>query len=302
MLPEPTMKNQPPLRLARSILLLSFFVAGSACKKDTSKKDTPAKSLTGTGAIPASIALDKLDESKRKVFDLVVGREASACGKGHSLLDSVKNDSSCPASYYAVRYVARLAEQGTSDAEISQKLEQRFRSPRAEKIDLSKAPSKGAPSGRVTLVEFADYECSHCKEAQALFPNLIAEFPKDVTVYFKHFPLGGHVGALNAAFAAAAAQNQGKFWEYNEKVWESFDRLSPAVLETIGKEIVGLDFQRWYGEVGSEAVRGHVYQDRAEARALEIQRTPGLFINGRRYSDALDLASLRDWIDEDLGR
>jgi protein-disulfide isomerase len=291
--------------MAPILLLLTPLVTVTACKKGTSSGAPTTKPLagpvTGTGAIPAGIPIDKLDETKRKVFDQIVNREPSACGKGHSLLDSVKNDSSCPTSFYAVRYVARLVEAGTGESEITQKLEQRFRSPRVPKIDVSLAPSKGATGGRVTIVEFADYECSHCKDAQALFPQLVAEFPKDLTVYFKHFPLGGHVGALNAALAAVAAQNQGKFWEFNEKVWEYSDRLSPAVLESIGKDIKGLDFKRWYSDVGTEDVRGRVSRERAEARSLEIQRTPGVFINGRRYTDALDLPSLKDWIEEELG-
>jgi protein-disulfide isomerase len=180
-------------------------------------------------------------------------------------------------------------------------VEQRFRAPHVPYIDVSQAPSKGSLSGRVTLVEFADYECEHCKQAQALMHTLLAEYAKDVTLYFKHFPLGGHVNSLNAALGAAAAQNQDKFWQFGDKVWENSEHLTPAVLENIAKEI-GLDFSRWYGDVGSEAVRTHVQRDRSEGRSLEIRRTPAIFINGRRYSDDLDISSLKDWIDEELGR
>ena len=165
---------------------------------------------------------------------------------------------------------------------------------------MSQAPSKGGPSGRVPLVEFADYECKHCKEAQPLMQQLLSKYASDITLYFKHFPISSN-NALNAAHAAAAAQNQGKFWQFSDKVWENSEHLSPAVLESLAKEI-GLDFSRWYGEVGSEAVRGLVQRDRTEARALEIHRTPAIFINGRRYTDEIDLPSLEDWIDEELGR
>jgi protein-disulfide isomerase len=131
---------------------------------------------------------------------------------------------------------------------------------------------------------------------------LLAAYPKDITFYFKHFPLGGHVNSLNAALAAAGAQKQGKFWEFSEKIWENSDRLTTALLESIAKEIPGLDFSRWYSDIGTPEVRGHVQQDRTEGRSLEIRRTPAIFLNGRRYTDEIDLVSLRDWVDEELGR
>ena len=294
------------------LLMVVIMVAASACTKKappsppaTAAPPAMAKSAddklpADENAWPAGIDPSKLDAFKRKVFDHVVNHEPSACGKGHSLLHSVKRDSACRASFYAVRYVARLADGGFSESEIGEKVAQRFRAPHVPYIDVSQAPSKGAQSGRVAIVEFADYECPHCKEAQTLMPPLLAKYSNDVTLYFKHFPISSR-NALNAANAAAAAQNQGKFWQFSDKVWENSDDLTPAVLEGIAKEI-GLDFSRWYGDVGSDANRAHVQRDKTEARSLEIHRTPALFINGRRYTDELDLPSLKDWIDEELGR
>ena len=312
------MKEQGSLALLRGVLVIGLLIVAGACSKRASHtQSTSAKPAATTipaavadnggkpsaqgGSLPAGIDLGKLDEPKRKVFDQVVERETSTCGKGQSLLYSVKHDSSCRASFYAVRYVARLAESGFSESEIGEKLQQRFRLPRVPYIDVSQAPSKGSSSGRVAIVEFVDYECDHCKEAQALMHTLLAEYPRDVTLYFKHYPFNSHIQALNAARAAVAAQNQGKFWQFNDKVWENSDHLRPALLEDIAKEI-GLDFSRWYAEVGSEETRAHVQRDKAEGIALEIHRTPAIFINGRRYSDAVDVSSLKDWIDEELGR
>ncbi len=298
--------------LLPSLLVASMVVWISACAKKAPpgspattalsgivKPPTDKPSTEGDGW-PPGIEPDKLDPFKRKVFDDVINRESSACGKGHSLLHSIRQDGACRASFYAVRYVARLADAGFSEPEIGEKLTQRFRAPRVPYIDVSQAPSKGGPSGRVTIVEFADYECAHCKAAQKVMQPLLDKYPGLVTLYFKHFPISSN-NAFNAAQAAAAAQKQGKFWQLSDKIWENSENLSPALLESLAKEI-GLDFSRWYSDVGSEEVRARVQRDRAEARALGIRRTPAIFINGRRYTDEPDLPGLTDWIDEELGR
>lgn len=302
------MSTRSPTAVSRSLLLVAVLVAVGACGR---KAQPPAGSSAVAvashapsgqlGLPPSEDELRTLDESAHKVFDQVVKSEASACGKGHSLLDSAKHDASCRASAYAVRYVARLAQAGSPAAEISEKLTQRFRAPEVPRIDVSEAPSKGNPKARVTVVEFADYTCDHCKQAQAFLPTLLAEYPQDVVLYFKHFPLGANRGGFNAALGAAGAQRQGKFWEFSDKVWEHSPQIAPFVLESIAKEI-GLDFDRWYNDIGQEEFREHVQRDRAEARSLAIQRTPAFFINGRRFSDQVDLPNLRDWIDQELGR
>lgn len=312
------MKQQRSSGLLRSVLVIGVLVVAGTCTKKTapakaiSAKPAPAakpaaatdqsQASAAAGPPPAPFDLAKLDASERKVYEQVINREPSACGKGHSLLHSVEHDRACRASFYAVRYVARLADAGASESEIGEKLRLRFRVPRVPAIDVSHAPSMGSPSARVKIVEFADYECTHCKEVQELMHPLLDEYAKEVILYFKHFPFSQHINALNAARAAAAAQKQGKFWPFHAKVWQNQQRLFPAVLEGIAKEI-GLDFPRWYEEVGSEEVREHVQQDRNDGLALGIRRTPAIFINGRLYNpDELDLAGLKDWIEEELGR
>jgi thiol-disulfide isomerase/thioredoxin len=265
----------------------------SAGKGDSPSADDPTP--------PPGIDLSKLDDFGRKVFFRVVNRESSACGKGHSLLHSAKHDASCRASFYAVRYVAHLIDSGFTDSEITEKLDKRFRSPRAQHIDISAAPRKGNANGRVTVVEFVDYECPHCKHAQTLLRQAVEEYPNDVKVLFMHFPLSSHTNSRLAAEGAVAAHRQGKFWPYSDKIWASSDNLTPAVIEKAAKE-AGLDIARWRTDAQSDAVKDRVQADRAEGAELGINATPTIFINGRRYHDPLEIVSLKDWIDEELGR
>ena len=250
---------------------------------------------------PPGIDLTKLDEFERKVFYRVVNREPSACGKGHSLIYSVTHDSACRASFYAVRYAAHLVDSGFTDSEIGEKLDRRFRTPRHAHIDVAAAPVKGKTSGRVAVVEFVDYECPHCRHAQTLLRQVVEEYPSDVKVYLKHFPLSSHTNARLAAEGAVAAQKQGKFWPFCDKVWANSENLTPAVLEKSAKE-VGLDLVHWRADLDSDAVKGRVQADKAEGNDLGINATPSIFINGRKYEDPLEIASFRDWIDEELGR
>jgi thiol-disulfide isomerase/thioredoxin len=263
--------------------------------------DKPGQPAAEDTTPPPGIDLAKLDEFERKVFFRVVNREASACGRAHSLIYSAKHDPSCRASFYAVRYVAHLVDSGFTDSEVSEKLDKRFRTPRVSHFDLVAAPWKGAQGARVTVVEFVDYECPHCKHAQSLMKQLLEEYPSDVKVYFKHFPLSSHTNARLAAEGAVAAHRQGKFWPFNEKVWANSESLSPAVLEKAAKE-VGLDVAAWRKEAASDGVKDRVQKDRSEGNDLGINATPTLYINGRKYGDPLDLASLKDWLEEELGR
>jgi protein-disulfide isomerase len=252
-------------------------------------------------APPPGIDLSPLDEFERKVFFRVVNKEPSACGKAHSLLFSVKNDAGCRKSFYAVKYVVRLVDSGYTDSEVSERLQKRFRGGARRNIDVSDAPMKGNAAARIALVEFADYECPHCKRVQPVMRQAVDEFKNEVRLYFKHYPLPNHTNARLAAEAAAAAQKQGKFWQYSDGVWAQSENLSPAVLEQIAKE-VGLDVEKWRKDLDSDEIRNKVQKDRAEGESLHIAATPTIYLNGREYTDNRDIDSLKDWISEELGR
>lgn len=289
------------LAASAALAVPSLCLAAPPASGAEPRADKAAAPSPDDNTPPPGVDIGKLDDFERKVFFRVVNREPSACGKGHSLLYSAKKDSACRASFYAVRYVAHLVDSGFTDSEIGEKLEKRFRTPRQPRIDISAAPSKGGAAARVTVVEFVDYECPHCKHAQALMRQLIEEYPSDVKLYFKHFPLSSHTNSKLAAEAAVAAAKQSKFWPFNDKLWANSDNLTPAMLEKAAKE-VGLDVARWRADMDSELAKGRVQADRSEGIDLGINATPSIFINGRKYEDPLEIASLKDWVDEELGR
>jgi protein-disulfide isomerase len=290
--------------------LLSLLVSLPACAKTPPEAHSapsaaaPAEGAQPTAAgqdttLPPGIDASKLDDFQRKVFFRIINAEPSICGQAQSLIASAKKD--CRRSFNAIRYVGKLVEQGFTDSEVSEAIGKRYRGNDIKKIDVADAPMKGNPAAKVTLVEFADYECPHCKRLQPVLRQIVDEFHNDVKVYFKHYPLPQHTNARLAAEAAVAANKQGKFWAYQDKLWDKQDDLSPAVIEKIAKDS-GLDVAKFRQDLASDAVKARVQKDRDEGQAIGIQATPTLYIDGREYTDPKDTESLREWIKEELSR
>ncbi len=292
----PACAKSPPE--ARSAPATTAPAPGPAAASD---KPAKAEGETADSTPPPGVDVSKLDELAKKIFFRVVNGEASVCGKGESLLSSAKKDQSCRRSLNAVKYVARLADQGYTQTEIAESLEKRYRSTDTKFIDVAEAPMEGNPSAKVTLVEFADYECPHCKRFQPVLRQILDEFRKEVRIYFKHYPLPQHTNARLAAEAAVAAQKQGKFWPFQDKLWENQESLSPADMEKFAKE-AGLDVTKFRNDLDDVKTKARVQKDRADGTTLGLSSTPTLFINGREYTDAKDTESLREWIKEELAK
>jgi protein-disulfide isomerase len=273
--------------------------ANSAPAAEAPGAATPLAATSADTTLPPGIDASKLDDFQKKVFFRIINSEPSICGQAQSLIASAKKD--CRRSFNAIRYVGKLVEQGFTDSEVSESLAKRYRGPEAKGIDVSEAPLKGNASAKITIVEFADYECPHCKRLQPVLRQVVEEFHNDVKVYFKHYPLPQHTNARLAAEAAVAAQKQGKFWPFQDKLWDKQDELSPAVIEGLAKQS-GLDVAKFRQDLASPAVKDRVQKDRAEGQALGLQATPTVYIDGREFTDPKDVESFREWIKEALGK
>jgi protein-disulfide isomerase len=302
-----------PAKLVCAVVRAGALVAvlsSPACAK-TPPEAQSAPAASGPSAIaqpgsgaqdttpPPGIDVSKLDEFQKKVYFRIVNNEPSICGQAQSLIASAKKD--CRRSFNAMRYVGKLVEQGFTDSEVSEAIGKRYRTTQVKTIDVSQAPMKGSAGAKVTLVEFADYECPHCKRLQPVLRQIVDEFHGDVKVYFKHYPLPQHTNARLAAEAAVAADKQGKFWAFQDKVWDHQDELSPAEIEKLAKES-GLDVAKFRQDLASDAVKARVQKDRDEGQALGLEATPTLYIDGREYTDPKDAESLSEWIKEELSR
>lgn len=159
-----------------------------------------------------------------------------------------------------------------------------------DKLKTDQAPTFGAASAPVTLVEFGDFECPNCKEeAKTLRDNIPTKFPTQVRLYFRDFPLTSiHPWSKPAAIAGRCVYHQSPdaFWKFHDWIYASQDQITPDNL----KDKV-LDFAKGAGDVDTlqlgrcidtKATESEVDATIAQGRALKVDATPTLFVNGRR--------------------
>ena len=94
--------------------------------------------------------------------------------------------------------------------------------PLAKEVDVKNMVATGAKNAKVTIVEFSDFECPFCIRAYPTVKQVLKEYKDDVKLYYKQFPLVQiHPNALKAAEASLCAADQGKFWEFHDKIFET---------------------------------------------------------------------------------
>lgn len=157
---------------------------------------------------------------------------------------------------------------------------------------------EGSPDARYTLVEYGDYECSACGRLFLTIRQLHAQFGGEVRLVFRHYPLSGiHPHAEQAAEAAEAAAEQGRFWEMHDLLFEHQTALRTKDLYKYSDRL-GLDSKRFRAELKERTYEDKVREDFRRGVANGVYGTPGLFINGIRHNGELDLASILNKLKE----
>jgi Na+/H+ antiporter NhaA len=144
----------------------------------------------------------------------------------------------------------------------------------------------------VTLVEYGDYECPYCGQAEVVIRELLASFGEDLRYVWRYLPLNDvHAHTQMAAEAAEAAAAQGAFWPMHDKLLDHQDALTPLDLRRYATEL-GLDTDRFWDDIHRHRHANRIIEDVASADASGVAGTPSFFINGKRYEGAYDLATL----------
>ena len=165
-------------------------------------------------------------------------------------------------------------------------------------FNLSDTPVKGPDNAPVTITVFSDFECAFCARLPEVLDQVVAEYPAEVRVAFKHYPLRSHPFALPAAQAAVAAQQQDKFWEFHDRLFQHFNELDEARISKIVKDL-GLDAARFEKDRNAERTRTIIEADRREGYQSGVSGTPAMFINGKKQYRR-DMNSIVDAIEREL--
>jgi Na+/H+ antiporter NhaA len=158
-------------------------------------------------------------------------------------------------------------------------------------VDPARDHLRGPAKAPVTVVEYGDFECPYCGQAEPAVRELLRDFG-DVRYVWRHLPLRDvHPEAELAAEAAEAAARQGAFWEMHDRLFDHQDALSARDL--IGHAAaLGLDTERFAADLRKHVGMAHVNQDVDSADLSGVSGTPTFFINGKRHYGAYDIESL----------
>jgi Na+/H+ antiporter NhaA len=163
-----------------------------------------------------------------------------------------------------------------------------------EEVDPDRDHIRGPDGAPVTLVEYGDFECTYCGQAEQTIRELLASQGSDVSYVWRHLPLNDvHPSAQLASEAAEAAAAQGKFWEMYDLLLSHQDELGPRDLRRHAEEL-GLDVDRFTDELRRREYAPRVSEDVASADESGVSGTPTFFINGRRHYGVYDIRALTD--------
>jgi Na+/H+ antiporter NhaA len=159
-------------------------------------------------------------------------------------------------------------------------------------VDPERDHVRGSDGAPVTLVEYGDYQCPYCGQAEVVIRGLLDSFGDDLRYVWRHLPLNDvHPNAQMAAEAAEAAAAQGRFWDMHDTLLDHQDELTPPALRRHASA-VGIDVDRFTEALRRREHAERVADDVRSADASGVAGTPTFFINGQRYQGEYDLATL----------
>lgn len=170
----------------------------------------------------------------------------------------------------------------------------------AVEVGVGKSPSKGGTkTAPVTLIEFTDFECPFCGRVRPTIKQVLETYKNDIHYVQRQFPLDFHRNAKKAGEASLCANDQKKYWEYADKLWENQRALDVESLKKYADELK-LDKKKFEDCLNSNKYAAQVEEDQREGAKAGVTGTPAFFINGKLISGAQPFEAFKKSIDEEL--
>jgi protein-disulfide isomerase len=173
--------------------------------------------------------------------------------------------------------------------------------PRERVAVAATGPSLGPAEAPVTIVEFSDFQCPFCGRAVSVVEALHARYPDTVRIVYRHLPLSFHEHARLAAIASVCADEQGRFWDYHDRLFDDQKALAREDL-IAHAEALGLDRRAFEACLVAPEPAAVVDADLSAAEEVGATGTPTFFVNGLKLTGARPVEQFEEIIDEELQR
>ena len=191
------------------------------------------------------------------------------------------------------------------------KLEERLRAERKVsvayepfrvRLNNEKAPTLGKSDAPITLVEFSDFQCPYCQATVPTLKQIEKKYGDKVQIVYRQFPLSIHPFAAKAAEASLCANEDGKFWEMHDAMFQDQQKLSVSDLKQTARR-VGIDGKKFDSCLDAGRYVEQVHDDQKEALRLGVNGTPAMYINGVPVEGgAVPFTKLESLIEIELAR
>jgi protein-disulfide isomerase len=174
------------------------------------------------------------------------------------------------------------------------------------KINVTGEPFKGAKDGKVTIVEYSDFQCPFCKRGyDTIETQVLKQYEGKVKFYFRHYPLPFHPWAMPGAIAAECAkiQKPEAYWTLYHSYFEHQNEVNPTNVKEKGAEYLKdskIDMAKWNDCFDKKATQDRVTAQQTEGQGLGVTGTPAFFINGRMLVGAQPFEQFKNVIDDEL--
>ena len=167
-------------------------------------------------------------------------------------------------------------------------------------VDASGVQYRGTDGAKVVIVEFSDFQCPYCAQAEPVVERLLREYNGKAKLVYRHYPLPAHENSFVSAEASECAADEGKFWEMHDVMYANQEMLDEAGLKKLAAQ-VGMDGTVFAACLQSGKKAEKVNKDFADGNLFGVRATPTFFI-GSQMLEGAPYDKMKAAIDTELNK